>query len=342
MAELLTRADSIRAYLTGAASDGGAQTDPNLSLGNYRSSTEATAISHSVTNPISNVTIDFISGTNGAGSGTLTALTADTLAWTPPGDTQGAAVSIANGESKILEGGTNKAKYVRVSRTSATALSGTAVVATTIAYNNVAGFDNVSSDEATAGDDEYRAIMLKAVSAATVKNLQVFVGTLGTQQVSASAYLTASGAGSITLSSGTFSDWPASGFCRIESAAGSLKEIVYYSSRTNLTLTVTSGGRAKLGTSAQAGSATDKIYPVPGIRLAYEAPTSSHIQTLADESSAPTGVSWSTGITAATGLQIGDLASGAMMGIFIHRNIPAGAAAEASLVNRISWRFDAP
>ncbi len=39
MAEIYTAADAIRLYLTGAASDGGAQSNPHLSLGKYRSST---------------------------------------------------------------------------------------------------------------------------------------------------------------------------------------------------------------------------------------------------------------------------------------------------------------
>jgi len=34
-----TRCDSLALYFTGASSDGGAQTDPDVSLGNYRSST---------------------------------------------------------------------------------------------------------------------------------------------------------------------------------------------------------------------------------------------------------------------------------------------------------------
>lgn len=341
MPDALTHADSIRLYLTGAASDGGTQTDPNASLGNYRSATEVVEVSTSITSPIANITVDFVSAQNGYGNGTLAAPTADTLTWTPPGGTVGAAVTIANGETKILEGGSDKSAYIRVTRTSATALSGTATVAVAYQYNNAIGFDNVSAAEQAAGDIEYRAVMLKNVSASTVKNVKLYIKTLGTQLVSGTAQLSASGAGTVTVASGNFGDWPESGFCRIESSAGALKEIVYYSSRTSTSLTVPSSGRGTLGTSAQAGAATDKIYPVPPLRIAIEAPSSSHIQTIADENTAPTGVSWSTGITADTGVSVGDLAASALYGVWAQAVTIAGATAKATDV--LSWRlqFDA-
>lgn len=336
-----THADSIRLYLTGAASAGGAQTDPNASLGNYRSSSEITHLAHSVSNPISNITIDFIAGANSTGTGTITATGDDTLTWTPPGGTAGAAVTILNGETKILEGNGAPEKFIRVSRTTADALSGAATLTLSDQFNNVIGMDNVTPGEAAAGDSEYRALMAVVESATEIKNFKCYIGQLGTQQVSGAAQLGASGSGTISLASGNFSDWPASGYCRIEDSGGNLKEIVYYSSRTSTSLTVPSGGRSRLGTSAQAGAATDLIYAVPGIRIAGETPVSSAIQAIADESTAPTSVSWLTGITPATGIDFGDLATLAERGIWYERDVVAGATAEASVLNMIKFSFDA-
>lgn len=336
-----THADSVRMYLTGAASDGGAQADPDASLGNYRSSTEVVFLSHTITSPISNITVDFIGGANGEGNGSLAATGVDTLTWTPPGGTAGAAVTILNGETKILEGGGAPGKFIRVTRTSATDLSGTATVATAHSFNNLVGMDNVSSGEAAAGDDEYRGFMFKVESATEVKNFKIGIKKLGTSQVSAAAQLGASGSGSISLSSGNFNDWPSSGFCRIEDNVGALKEIVYYSSRTSTSLTVPSAGRGLLGTAAQAGAATDNIHAVPGIRLATETPVSDQIQTIADESTAPTGVTWKTGIEGAPDIDAGNLAAAALLGGWVHRAVVAGATAEANVLNHIFWSFDA-
>lgn len=338
-----THADSLRLYLTGASSDGGAQTDPDASLGNYRSSTLCTFLAQSITNPITNVTVDFVAGGNGTGAGSLTAVTVDSLAWTPPGGSQGAAVSIANGETKILEGSGDTGAFIRVSRTSADDLSGTATVTLSDEYNDVVGFDNVSSSEASSGDVEYRALMFKNDASSEVKNLKVYLGQLGTQRVSGSAQLGASGAGTITVSSGNFDDWPDSGFCRVEDSGGTLQEIVYYTSRTSTSLTVPAAGRGQLGTSATAGTATDKIYAVPGIRIAKETPSSSQItdNTGSGEGTQPSGLTWSTGITAAGGVDIGNLAAAALYGLWIERTVVASSTAEASVVNKIHWAFDA-
>lgn len=336
-----TRADSIRVYYTGAGSDGGAQTDPDACLGNYRSSTLATFLDSVITNPISNVTVDHIGGANGEGAGSLEAVTTGSLAWTPPGGSQGAAVAIANGETKILEGSGAPEKFVRVSRTSATDLSGTATVTTTYKYNDVVGFDDVSAAEASAGDTEYRGLMLKNEASSEVKNVKVFVNTLGTNQVSGSAQLGASGSGSITLSVGNFNDWPESGFCRIETSGGTLREIVYYSSRTSTSLTVPTAGRGLLGTSAAAGSSTDVIKTVPGIRIAKEAPVSDAIQTIANENTAPTSVTWGTPVTKANGISIGDMAASALYGVWVERVVVAGATSQAEVLQDLTIAFDA-
>jgi len=342
-----THADSIRMYLTGAASDGAAQADSDLSLGKYRSSSEVTHLGATVTNPIANVTVAFASGSNGPGAGTLTASGVNELKWTPPGGTIGAGVTIANGETKILEGGGGETwKFIRVSRTSVDDLAGTATVTLAETFNNVIGFDNVSSAEQAAGDVEYRCFCLKNESASEAKNIVAWIGQLGTQRVSGTAQLGAAGAGTITIAAGDFSDWPSSGFCRIETSAGVLREIVYYSSRTSTSLTVPAAGREQLGTSAAAGAATDKIYAIPGIRIGLDAPDAQPDGTFVDntgagEGAAPGGVTFSSAITQATGIAVGDLAAGYIYGIWIERTVVAGATAEAANLKKIELGFDA-
>ena len=98
------------------------------------------------------------------------------------------------------------------------------------------------------------------------------------------------------------------------------------SPRTATSLTVPAAGRALLGTSATAGSATDTVDEVPGIRIALENVAADAIQTIADEFTAPTGRTWSTAITAATGLAIDSLARQTNYGLWVHRQIPVNIA----------------
>lgn len=347
MAEILTRADAFRVFLTGAASHAGAQTDPNLSLGNFQSSTLAPSFTWVRTNAISGIDIDAVSGENGAGAGTLIAFGVDDLKWTPPGGSQGTAVTILNGESKLVEGGgaNGRNQFVRVTRTSASDLTGTETLTTTIAYNNVFGFDDVTSAEQAAGDDEYRAFCIRNVHAtAEVKSVTVQVATLGTQRTTDTAQLPASGAGTIETT-GSFADWPEVGYALIKDSGGTETEIIYYSSRTATVLTVPAVGRELFGGTEVAGSNDDTVDSIPGIAIGLDAPTSQPSGSFVDntgvgEGTAPGGVSFSTPITDGDALTIGDLGTDEIYGVWIWRHVPAGSEARSGVVHDITIKAD--
>ena len=170
-----TAQDAIRCYLTGAASDGAEQEYHNLSLGGYRAGDEVHTFGHKIDSAINYVTIDSISDANGIGTGTLTAVTTGSLAWTAPGGTQGTAVAIANGATVILLDGTDSEKFIRVTRTSASDLVGTAAVTLTESYNTAIAGDNITTTENTAGHTSYRCVLFKNGSAAEVTNLKVWI-----------------------------------------------------------------------------------------------------------------------------------------------------------------------
>jgi hypothetical protein len=333
--------DSVRFYTTGAGADGSAQTNEALSIGSYRSGSEIASLSWSVGSPIANVTIDYVSGNNGTGSGTLTATGADTLTWTAPSGAAGTAVTILNGETKVLQDAGDTNKYIRVTRTSATALTGTATLTIVNVANNVVGMRNVFSGEASAGATIYRLIAFKNHNASVIGAMKAYVRTLGTQQTSDSTQLGASGSGTVTTT-GSFSDWPATGYVRIATSTGTLREVAYYSSRTSTALTVPAAGRAIFGTAA-AGASTDLINAVPGIEIGYKAPTSQpsgSFTAIANETTAPSAVTFTSGITAATGADVGNVVSGNIGGIWVKRKNPAGVVATTGVLHGIGFTFD--
>lgn len=342
-----THADSLRYFLSGAASHSGVQTDPDASLGNHQSSSEEFGISWNEASPISNVTLVAVGGVNSTGTGTITAATADTLTWTAPGGSAGAQVTIANGETKILEsGGGELEKFVRVTRTTADALAGSSSVVLTESVTTLVALDTVSSAEQTAGDDEYRALYIENVSTTTMSDITVRVKTLGTQRVTDSAQLGGAGAGTITTT-GSFADWPDAGFALIKNNAGAEQEVVYYTSRSGTSLTVPAAGRGlALGdeNGATAGAADDTVDAIPGMSIAVEAPgsqPSGNIQTIADEDTAPAATTFATPITVADALAIPNLATTEIQGIWIKRLIPAGATAGSGLSQQLRFAFDA-
>lgn len=344
MADVMTHADSIRLYLTGAASHFGAQANSDLSLGNHQSSTEIGGMSFNVSSPIANISIDFAAAANGTGAGALTVTGSDTVKWTPPGGGQGNNVTILNGESKVIEG-SDLTKYIRISRTSATALTGTATVTISEPANNVFGFDNTSAAEATAGDTEYRLMCIENVSAVAVTSIKAKLQKLGTQQVTGVTQLGASGAGTIKTA-GSFADWPNQGFALIKTSGGSVRESVYYTSRTADELTVPAAGRQLQGTTNAAGAATDTVDCIPGIAIGKEAPSSQpsgSFQTVANESTAPSvpAVTWSQAVEDAEAISIGTLNAGEIYGLWMRRQVPAGASTDVADSKRIQFNFDA-
>ena len=345
MPNVATLADALRWYLSGGASDGAAQADPDAALGNYRGDTEWQQLG--VIGALPGLTVDFASGSNGAGNGTLETDGAGNVRWTAPGSSgPGDYVAIADAETKLLLDGDNLLAFVRVTRDAATApAAATSTVTLVDVFNSI--FDNVEgttggNDESGAGDDEYRCLMLRNDSAKNATSVTVWVKPLkDTSQTSDTAQLGASGAGTIETT-GSFAGWPSSGWARVVTSGGTEREIVYYSSRTDTVLTVPSGGRGRLGTSADAGAADDEAWSVPGWRLAKEAPSAQpdgFVPTIADEDTAPPGVSWSTGITAADGVSVGTLKAGEIQGLWIHREIIASHVAHAQVRASLAWSW---
>jgi hypothetical protein len=167
-----TRCDSIALYLSGAASAGGVQADPDLALGGYRSSTRCGGLSFLISSPIRGVRIDFVSGANGVGTGSLQAVSEDSLGWTPPGGARGDAVTVLDGQQVMIEGA-DPTQFIIVTRTSGDDLQGAAALKLLPAYNNVLGQSDKALPSAGA---TYRAIVFKNGPTQTVRNLKVWIG----------------------------------------------------------------------------------------------------------------------------------------------------------------------
>ncbi len=68
---------------------------------------------------------------NTKGDGTLKAVSTSSVSWAAPDGSAGSAVSIANGETKLLHDGDDASAVIAVKRTSASDLTGTATVTLT-------------------------------------------------------------------------------------------------------------------------------------------------------------------------------------------------------------------
>lgn len=348
--DVLRAADALRIYLTGASSDGGTQADPDNSRGRYRSSTEAVFLTSFIETGLSNITVDYASGANGPGTGTLTATGASALTWTPPNGTAGDPVTIANGETKIIEGGALESwKYVRVSRTSATALSGAASIELADEYDGVVGMEGIDSDTATAGVTKYRLLALRndhAQSGVKMRDLSAWIAPVAGasivegDSVAHTTVLGSSGAGTVQIAGSnvnTFAAWPEAGWALCVRASAT--ELIYYTARTSRTLTVPAAGRGLGGTSAAAGATDETLVPWGGLTIAFEEPDAQpdgeYSGWSGSDFEAPSGLTWRAPYNTETALPFGNVDSGEQVGLWIRWEVPAGAVASAGSPLRV-------
>jgi hypothetical protein len=343
MAPQYARGDAMREYLTGAGSDGGAQADPAASLGNFRSSTPAATYGITIANPISGVVIDYASGGNARGQGVLHATTTDGLKWQQPGSASPGPVAYFTGpgEAGVVESNENPGAYVRVTATPPFSL-GQSQINLDYLVSDFYGFPEVSEAEAAAGVSHYRAGIIRNESGSPVTLFSRWVAALAGAAVSDAGQLPAAGAGTIGATA-SLAGWPDSGYVRIVTNAGALREIAYYASRTSSTLNV--AARGLLGTSAAAGLSTDLIYPVPGVAIALAVDGveafGSAIASIADANTPPAGVTWKTGISAAEGVSVASVNSNQQFGVWYWRQIPAGAMASGRQLIKFGESFSA-
>lgn len=321
MATARTKSDALGYYASDPAGRGG-----------IRSDFELLPLEAIVTNPIGPIIVQSISPPGGVGTGTIRAASTTTLAYTAPGDTEGTPVTATANTAVLLESGT-PAKSVRVYRDSvynSDVLGGNMSVTTMWQMNNVIAGPNADEN----GGHYYGCLYIKNHGAVDITSISIRPGILGSQRTSSGGQLSGSGAGTITAS-GSLSTWPLHGWVRIINA-GTLREIVYYSSRTDTVLTVPASGRALLGTSAGAGAGTDTITPMAPITLWMETPTAGEVQVIADNTTAPSGATFSINETVAT------LAPGEERALWIHRHVPADAIVETDQLSglEVSYTYD--
>jgi hypothetical protein len=339
MANAFTAADQLSLYLTSAGGSAATGTASN-SLGGCRTAIEVKQLDALISGDIANVIVEQISGACGTGETIIYGDTTTTLKVAGSDGAFGSASTVADGSTVQLVGSTANI-YARVRRDGSADLGGNLSLDVRKTYNGAIGMGNVSTTDSASGKNYYRGLMLRNNGTTDLSNIYLLVGTLGTQRTTGTAQLGASGSGTIaTATTNGFADWPAQGWARIKTSGGSLREIVYYTSRTSTSLTVPSTGRGRLGSSAAAGSATDTVDAVPGIRIGTEALSSEgKIQTIADENTAPSGISWYTGTTSANAASIATLKAGRHYGVWVHREIPAGATGTTSQETKLalSW-----
>lgn len=307
------------AHLHFRLSGGAANTDPDASLGGVRSSERVYSQSTTGLTDVTGVTIEYAAG-NAEGAGTLAFdIETTSLTWTPNGGTAGAAVDVSEGGLFTIRAGAD-AGLLLVDVTPSALPIGDESDSITVA--NIANelFDDVSKAESFAGDVEYRCIYVTNTHP-TDSFLDVIAwiagqptpGTLalaldpapmGSGAVGSVVGITRSGTtATVEQTSHGHVDGSTITFAGADQAAYNVAAVITVTDPDHYTYTVS-------------GSPTT---PATGTITA----SSGVSQTVANENTAPTGVTFSSPSSSSTGISLGEIPPGKSRALWVRRTIAA-------------------
>jgi len=333
-------ADGLWWFLTGAYSYGGSQPYAISSLGYYMSETRLVCLGIVVTGGPANLRIDFASAENEPGTGMVRVTGASAVAYTPPGGSEGPAVTIANGQTKVVPGD-NEDKCVTVTRTDAVALSIGETMALTLTdtYNNM--WDIAHDAERAAGDTEIRCFAFINKTAFAIENIKIWLrGLADTAEVDAAGYAAAGAVAITAKAAGGFGDWPQHQFV-INATTG---EVMRYEKTSSSELAVSAAERDVWGEgTAAAGVADDVLHCVSPYRIGAEAPTdlafSSRVSA-GEGAAVPVTTYHPLSASDANVVSVGSLSAGGRRGLWLERLIVDGQDADPRVEGLLSVQFE--
>lgn len=343
----------VKIFLSKATVDGGVQTNPNLSLGGFRSSTELLNKKNAVKPApatIAGVTINFASVANVDGNGTLTYTAATKeLQWTPPGGTIGTAVAFTVNATKVIYGSdismfvevtvtfaslpvANQTDTIAINKKSASApvtITGVRINWASLQNDNASGTLTYTAAtkelQWTPPGGTIGAPVAFTVNGTNVleggnnklKSIEVTVTTASLPVANASEPIAISSAVGSLLNN-AFDDVSSA-----EASAGDTEYRAFLIKNTHDTETLNSPIRIWIPQNTPAAGDTFEI----AIEAPSAQPTGS-IQSIANESTAPVGLTFSAPTTEATGILLPiSLAAGQIYGLWQKRIVTAGASA---------------
>jgi len=279
--------------------------------------------------------------------------------WTPPGGTEGARVDITNlstdEEFTLVGGGTgqsNTSKYCVMKR-NASAFPGSDQSDTIVLTRPLGVFVSpITGTEAESGITIYRPVGLINVHASgSLYDLKCYLpnpyaddGAVASTVASGSPGGIGTGADTLEVTDAT--NWPDSGWIAKIDGAGTVQDIRYCYNKSGNEYSVMNPAGGMRGYTAAAWNAGDNIIPCPWMDIGLDAPLnmgSPDLQLFEDpatESTAPSGVTFTTPMNTTDALSIGNLAASDVYCVWERFYIPAGQKPVTSALARMYVDFE--
>ena len=271
---------------------------------------------------------------NGEGTGilrfTYNGGTARTLAWTPPGGTEGSPVSVqtlsTGDKATLYGGGTSTAEastFLCVMRTADAMPTADALDDVSLAMPTGSFLSPFTGTESEAGATIYRPVGIENTGAASLYSLKAYCASPWPDAENTTvAAGGAIGTGADTLVANDFLNWGSHGFI----FNSTKNDVRYFFDRSGETVSILNPAGGVRGFTAVAWDVDDVLEPYPWFDIGLDAPAGagSSFEDPASETTAPSGVAFSCPRTSASGLSIGDLAAGELYAIWERFFVPAG------------------
>lgn len=307
-----------------------------LILGGYwRSGTEIPGLTATGLSAVTGVVINYASYYNGEGNGTLAYdQAADTLTWTAPGGSAGSPVDVSGGGAVVLYSN-DESKFIRVTVTHGS-LPGSNQ-SDTIALDRPIGvlIPWQESEETLAGKTRYYAVCFKNTDGAdSIYEMKLYLAKeiASAAATTLTAGLIDGGSGTDVLEAADLTNWPTSGWVYNSDK----DDVRYFYNRSGNSATVADPGAGKRGYTSAAWDSADNIELLSDVDIGLGVVDGSlNFENPANETTAPSGVTFSAPMAAVDGLAIAELAAGDFGVVWFREVIDANARAKSSVLSKL-------
>ena len=306
----------LKIFLTGANEDGGVQSDPDLSLGGFRSSNVLNDLDASDLVSLTGVTINSIADANESGIGKFRYYAnARRLSWASVGELEGTRYDISSGGVFLLSSRTlEKEISITVEANDLPVYDVSEEII--ISYSPVQLFDDVNDAQRVAGDISYRAVALYNDTASDdIANINIYMDTnnISATYISSDGDITESEDIVISTALTIDSDVPYIGLLKIDD------ELMSYNSRESNSFNINKRGIFD----------TTPVTHIKNTKIQYMYPYQLGLEDAADtltmivsEHAVPSGIDFYNPYKSRTGLKIDTLSPNSYYGLWIKRQVP--------------------
>lgn len=290
--------------------------------GNYRTATKVRGLTATGLSNVTGVVIDYAGYLNGEGNGTLDFTASGTLAtWQAPGDSNpGSSVDIGSNGSYVLYS-EDENKWIEITVVAASLPGGDESDTIALVYPDEAFLPDFEGYE-TVGSGKIRyhlAVVKNEDGSDTMIDLRAFLSPADPGTATTLSAGKDTGEGSVAVADA--SDWPTRSFWVKNTTKN---DLAYCKYRTGNTLFLASRVGGLRGHTAQSWDSSDAVIPYPEVDIGLDAPATNQFESPTNETTAPSGVTFSAPTDYDNGLAIGNLAAGALYGVWVRETVVQG------------------